>query len=95
MANTHIVYGKIKNGYTLDALSLTSQTIANGAISTNSSITYNFCSISAIGGAVYVAFAQANGTANASNTSARVYIPAGSTMDFGLSGSIKIQTLDA
>lgn len=94
MANTHIVYGKIKNGYVLDAVSLVSQTLANNAVSANSNLSYNFCSISAIGGAVWVAFAHANGTANAANTSARVYIPSGATVDFGLSGSIKIHTLD-
>jgi hypothetical protein len=72
-----VIFGKNKRGPVLDS-TFTSQSVGN-AVSNACPASFNYVSVTAVTGNVYVAFGNTTVTANAS-TDPRAWIPSGSTL---------------
>jgi hypothetical protein len=96
MASAHIVYTKIKSGHPILSNEIVSQTVLTGNTSTidpNQS-SYNFCSISAIGGDVWIAFANGDATPDPS-TNPRYLVKTTQREYFTIQKDTKIGVLNA
>lgn len=92
MASALIIFGKNRRGPVLDT-DFVSQTVENGT-SNACPAAYNYTTISAVSGNVYVAFAVGANTANAS-ADPRAWIPAGGSLSFSCSANTKVAVIDA
>lgn len=96
MANTHIVFSKVRNGFVMDGANVRSYDLANNQYINSTPIDLNFGSFVSKDGASWINIVDANtSTANALNSNARWLLLSGGTIEVGVCGNSKIHIMDA